>query len=136
MYMYKIHSGGGSKYDNSNFVKLDATRFISVKLKIKTRFGSKYIPWHLLRKTSQIHCIKKRATLCILRSVCIFSILFSMYFLWCWQGEFLYELSASYVGNNLLYSCALNIDSGDNITGGGGELDASYYCYGSKGWPD
>ena len=35
MYMYKIHSGGGSKYDNSNFVKLDATRFISVNWKLK-----------------------------------------------------------------------------------------------------
>ena len=71
-------------------------------------------PRYIVSRKDQPHCT--------LRSVCIFSILFSMYFLWCWQGEFLYELSASYVGNNLLYSCALTIDSGDNIKSGGGGI--------------
>ena len=43
-------------------------------------------------------------TLYILTSVCIFSILFSIHFLRCWQGEFVKQSGASLVGDHFLYS--------------------------------
>ena len=51
----------------------------------------------------------KILTIYTLISVCIFSILFSIHFLRCWQGEFVYRSKASFVDNHFLYSCDLNI---------------------------
>ena len=42
-------------------------------------------------------------------SVCIFSILFSIHFLWCWQGEFVEQSRASLVGDQFLDSQDLNV---------------------------
>ena len=43
-------------------------------------------------------------TLYTLTSVCIFSILFSIYFLRCWRGEFLKQSRASSFDDHFLYS--------------------------------
>ena len=43
-------------------------------------------------------------TLDTLTSVCIFSILFSIHFLRCWQGEFVEQSRASLVDDHSLYS--------------------------------
>ena len=48
-------------------------------------------------------------TLYTLTSVCIFSILFSIHFLWYWQGEFVYQSRASLVGDHFLYSHDLDV---------------------------
>ena len=52
---------------------------------------------------------EKILTIYTLTSVCIFSILFSMHFLRCWQGEFVYRSKASFVDNHFLYLCDLNV---------------------------
>ena len=44
-----------------------------------------------------------------LTSVCIFSILCSIYFLMCWQGEFVWQSRASLVGGHFVYSCDLHV---------------------------
>ena len=49
-------------------------------------------------------------TLYTLTSVCIFSILFSIHFLRCWQGEFVQQSRACLVGDNFLIT--LMLDSG------------------------
>ena len=56
-------------------------------------------------------CVKRGLllTLNILTSAYIFSILFSIHFLRCWQGEFLYQLRASLGGDHLFYSHNLNV---------------------------
>ena len=41
--------------------------------------------------------------------ICIFSILFSIHFPRCWQGEFVKQWRASFVGNNFLHSQNLNV---------------------------
>ena len=41
--------------------------------------------------------------------ICILSILFSIHFLRCWQGEFVKQWRASFVGNNFLHSQNLNV---------------------------
>ena len=43
-------------------------------------------------------------TLYTLISVCIFSILFSIHFLRCWQGEFVQQSRASFLNDHCLYS--------------------------------
>ena len=48
-------------------------------------------------------------TLYTLTSVYIFSILFSIHFLWCWQGEFVKQSRASLVGDHFFYSHDLNV---------------------------
>ena len=48
-------------------------------------------------------------TLYTLTSVCIFSILFPICFLRCWQGEFVEKSRASLVGDHFLYSCDTNV---------------------------
>ena len=48
-------------------------------------------------------------TLYTLTSVCIFSILFFIHFLRCWQGEFVYQSKASFVCDHFLYSCEFNV---------------------------
>ena len=48
-------------------------------------------------------------TLYTLTSVCIFSILFSIHFLRCWQREFVQQSRASPVGDHFLYSPGLNV---------------------------
>ena len=42
-------------------------------------------------------------------SLCIFSILFFLHFLRCWQGEFVYWSKASFVDNHFLHSHNLNV---------------------------
>ena len=54
-------------------------------------------------------------TLHNLISICIFSILFSIYFLRCWQGEFVWQSRASLGGDNFLYSHDLNLWFGGEI---------------------
>ena len=44
-----------------------------------------------------------------LTSVCIFSILFSLHFLRCWQGEFVKQSRAFSVGKHFLYDCDLKV---------------------------
>ena len=48
-------------------------------------------------------------TLYTLTSVCIFSILFSIHFLRCWQGEFVEQSWALLLDDHFLYSCDLNM---------------------------
>ena len=48
-------------------------------------------------------------TLYALKSVCIFSIMFSIHFLRCWQGEFVEQSRTSLVGDHFLYSHDLNV---------------------------
>ena len=48
-------------------------------------------------------------TLYNLTSVCIFSILFSINFFTCWQGEFFWQSRASLLGDYFLYSHDLNV---------------------------
>ena len=55
----------------------------------------------------QWNMVYTQLNLYILTSVCIFSILFSIHFQRCWQGEFFYQSKASLVGDHLLYSCDL-----------------------------
>ena len=50
--------------------------------------------------------ISPQRGICTLSSVCIFSILFSILFLRCWQGEFVQQ---SLVGDHFLYSCDLDV---------------------------
>ena len=52
-----------------------------------------------------------------LTSVCIFSILFSIYFLSCWQGEFVWQSRASLVGDHFVYSCDLHVWFRGDIVG-------------------
>ena len=51
----------------------------------------------------------KGLTLLTLTSGCIFSILFSIYFLRGWQGEFVQQSRASIVGDHFLHSCDVNV---------------------------
>ena len=55
----------------------------------------------------QWNMVYTQLNLYILTSVCIFSILFSIHFQRCWQGEFVNQSKASLVGDHLLYSCDL-----------------------------
>ena len=48
-------------------------------------------------------------TLYTLTSVCIFSILFSIHSLWCWQREFVCQLRASLFGDHFFCSCGLYV---------------------------
>ena len=50
----------------------------------------------------------KSLTLFTLMSVCIFSILFSIHFRRCWQGEFTQQLKVPFIGDHFLYSQGLN----------------------------
>ena len=52
-----------------------------------------------------------------LTSVCIFSILCSIYFLRCWQGEFVWQSRASLVGGHFVYSCDFNVWFRGDIVG-------------------
>ena len=57
-------------------------------------------------------CTKRRPytlTLYALKSVCIFSILFSKHFLGCQHGEFVLQSRSSLVGDQLLYSPDLQV---------------------------
>ena len=51
----------------------------------------------------------KLLTLYTITSVCIFTILFSINFLIHWQGEFVHQARASFVGDHFLYSCDCNV---------------------------
>ena len=59
------------------------------------------------------HSVKKRGpytlALYTLKSVCIFSILFSKYFLRCQHGEFVLHSRSCSVGDQLLYSPDLKV---------------------------
>ena len=59
----------------------------------------------------------KILTIYTLTSVCTFSILFSMHFLRCWQGEFVYRSKASFVGGHFRYSHDLNVWFRGNTVG-------------------
>ena len=48
-------------------------------------------------------------TLCTCTSVFIFSSLFSLHFLWCWQGEFDWQSGACEISDHFLYSNDLNV---------------------------
>lgn len=65
----------------------------------------------------------KLLTLYTITSVWIFTILFSINFLIRWQGEFVQQARASFVGDHFLYSCNLDIgfksDIGLLVTHGG-----------------
>ena len=78
--------------------------------------------WHCIKKLDSSHCqgtkgpgwspikitwTKHSLTLYTLTSVCIFSILFSVYFLRCWQGEFVQQLRAYIISDHLIYSCRI-----------------------------
>ena len=54
-------------------------------------------------------CTTTSLTLYTLTSVCIFSILFSIHFPSCWQGEFVSPSRASLVCDHCLYSLNLNV---------------------------
>ena len=54
-------------------------------------------------------CTTTSLTLYTLTSVCIFSILFSIHFPRCWQGEFVSQSRALLVGDHCLYSLNLNV---------------------------
>ena len=56
-------------------------------------------------------------TLYTLTSVCIFSILFSVNFLRCWQGEFVEQSRASLVGGHFLHSHDLTVLLRGDIVG-------------------
>ena len=60
-------------------------------------------------------CLPLPLTLYTLKSVYIFSILFFIHFLRCWQGEFVYRSKASFVGDHFLYSHNLNMWFRGNI---------------------
>ena len=68
-------------------------------------------------KSTQVQQITRLLTLCILTSVCIFSILFSIHFLRCWQGEFVYQSKAYFIGNHFLYFHDLNMWLTGDIVG-------------------
>ena len=59
----------------------------------------------------QVHSFKfiTYLTLYTLKSVYIFSILFSIHFLRCWQGEFVYQSKDSFLVDHFLYSHDLNM---------------------------
>ena len=67
------------------------------------------------------HCSSQRIldelTLYTLKSVYIFSIQFFIHFLWCWQGEFVYQSKASFVGDHFLYSHDLDVRFRGDIEG-------------------
>ena len=54
-------------------------------------------------------CTTTSLTLHTLTSVCTFSILFSIHFPRCWQGEFVSQSRASLVSDHCLYSLNLNV---------------------------
>ena len=56
-----------------------------------------------------VFCLKRCFTFCTRTSVCIFSILFSIHFLRCWQGEFVEQSRAFLVGDLFLYSHDVNV---------------------------
>ena len=60
-------------------------------------------------KVMRIKTMIINLTLYTLKSVCIFSIQLFIYFLRCWQGEFVYQSKASFVGDHFLYSHDLNM---------------------------
>ena len=51
-------------------------------------------------------------TLYTLTSVCIFFILYSRHFLWCWQEEFVHQSRTSLVGDHFLILVTILCDSG------------------------
>ena len=55
-------------------------------------------------KVMRIKTMIINLTLYTLKSVCIFSIQLFIYFLRCWQGEFVYQSKASFIGDHFLYS--------------------------------
>ena len=65
-----------------------------------------------------IQYIIQNSTIYTLTSVCIFSILFSVHFQRCWQGEFVKKSRASSAGGHLSYSHDLNVSlRGDFLKG-------------------
>ena len=61
-----------------------------------------YFLWSLT--TQRKNPLKYRLTLYSLTSECIFSILFSIHLLRCWQGEFVYQSRVFQAGDHFLYS--------------------------------
>ena len=81
----------------------------------KTGIWYKQSPFGTQGLQTKTH-LENTFTLNTLTSVCIISILFSIHFLWCWQGEFVQRSRASLVGDHFLYSCDLNVSvSGDFV---------------------
>ena len=81
----------------------------------KTGIWYKQSPFGTQGLETKTH-LENTFTLNTLTSVCIISILFSIHFLWCWQGEFVQWSRASLVGDHFLYSCDLNVSvSGDVV---------------------
>ena len=60
---------------------------------------------------------KDGLTLYALTSVCIFSILFIIHFLRCWQGEFVCQSKGYFPGDHFLYSHDLNVWFKSDIVG-------------------
>ena len=60
-------------------------------------------------KVMRIKTMIINLTLYTLKSVCIFSIQLFIYFLRCWQGEFVYQSKVSFDGDHFLYSHDLNM---------------------------
>ena len=56
-------------------------------------------------------------TLYTLTSVCIFSTLFFIHFLGCWQGEFVFQSKGFFPGDHFLYSHDLNVWFWSDIVG-------------------
>ena len=86
-----------------------------IQLKV---FKKKRLKWLKQQFTFlQINCkieqqyprYSKLLTLYTLISMCIFSIMFSIDFLKCWQREFLKQSRTSFVCDHFLYSCDLNV---------------------------
>ena len=76
-----------------------------IEIEISLKFNTFCYPWLV----AWDQCL---LTLYTLTSVCIFSILFFIHFLRCWQGEFVYQSNTSLVGDRFLYSHDPMCDSG------------------------
>ena len=73
-----------------------------------------YFLWSLT--TQRKNPLKYRLTLYSLTSECIFSILFSIHLLRCWQGEFVYQSRTFQASDHFLYSRDLTVGfRGDSI---------------------
>ena len=90
-----------------HFLKITEQSVTYFKILYIIKKNSRWKLWML-----QLICL----TLYILTSVCIFSILFSIHFLRCWQGEFVWQSRASLLGDHLPHSHDLHAWSrGDSL---------------------
>ena len=71
-------------------------------------FNICYDKENLFDNQELLNLVVKGLILYTLTSILIFSLLFSIHFLKCWQGEFIQQ-SRTLVGDHFLYSCGLNV---------------------------